>query len=87
MHWTERSTEDFLSRITFDFIAQLNRHSDVFDEDEKLTIEQMIEKARSIGFKVALVAYKADAPVNSEIFSRCWEKQSKPADFFELEEN
>jgi transcriptional regulator with XRE-family HTH domain len=113
-HWTERSTENFLSRITFDFIAQLEekmesipltqselaeklnvtegRVSQILNNRSNLTLKNIIKYARALGMKVAVVAYEDGDPdntrglVNSEIFSICWEKQGKPADYFSLEE-
>lgn len=113
-HWTEKSTENFLSRITFDFIAQLEqkmesipltqlelanklnvtegRVSQILNNPSNLTLKNIIKYARALGMKIAIVAYEDGDPdntrglVNSEIFSICWEKQGKPADFFSLEE-
>jgi hypothetical protein len=50
-----------------------------------------VKYARAIGRKVALVLYddkdseNQQGPVNSGIFSKCWERAGKPKDFFALD--
>lgn len=114
-HWTETSPLDYQSRITFDFLAQLEKKmevlpmsqaelarklgisesavSQVLNNPAGLNLSTIIKYSRSLGLKVAIVAYDDDDPdnfrglVNSEIFSICWEKQGKPNDFFALEDS
>jgi len=56
------------------------------------TIKNMVEYARALGMKVAIVAYddrdpeNQNGPINSQIFTDCWEKAGKPNDFFALTE-
>lgn len=111
-HWTEASVEDFLYRISTDYIRQLEkvmggagvnqaklakklgitegRVSQVFGNPGNLTLRKIIEYARSLGKKVSIVCYDDDdlenqsGPVNSQIFTACWERAGKPTDFFAL---
>lgn len=113
-HWTESSILDYQSRITFDFLAQLEKKmeslqmtqvelarkleisesavSQVLNNPAGLNLSTIIKYSRKIGLKVAIVAYddndpeNTNGPINSEIFSACWEKQGRPSDFFELAE-
>ncbi len=112
-HWTERSVEDFVQRITFDFTTQIEKalegsntsHADlakdlrvsegrvsqILNNPGNLGLKNVVKYARAIGRKVALVLYddgdseNRSGPVNSEIFSTCWEHAGKPADFFEMD--
>jgi transcriptional regulator with XRE-family HTH domain len=113
-HWTERSVDDFVHRISSDFVVQLEERI----EDDKLTqkdvaerlgvtggavsqtlnspgnleLKTMVQYARAVGMKLAVVAYDDNDPRNekgpiiSEIFAKCWERLGKPQDFFELDE-
>lgn len=111
-HWTERSTEDFVHRISFDFVTQIDkalesgqssqaelaknlgvtegRVSQVLNNPGNLGLNSIVKYARAIGRKVAIVLYddgdarNHNGPVNSEIFSTCWERAGRPADFFAL---
>jgi transcriptional regulator with XRE-family HTH domain len=111
-HWTERSVEDFVHRITFDFTTQIDkaleasnssqadlaknlgvsegRVSQVLNNPRNLSLNSVVRCARAIGRKVTLVLYddgdsaNKNGPVNSEIFSTCWERCGRPADFFAL---
>jgi transcriptional regulator with XRE-family HTH domain len=113
MNWTEQKIDNFLSKITFDFITQLekkmeslpmsqaelaeklnlseSRVSQILNGSHNLELKSIIKYARALGLKVAVIAYDDDDPdnnrglINSEIFSACWERQGKPADFFALE--
>jgi transcriptional regulator with XRE-family HTH domain len=68
------------------------RVSQVLNNPGNLTLKKIVEYARALGKKVAIVAYddddplNANGPVNSEIFYSCWERSGKPADFFALRE-
>lgn len=111
-HWTERSVDDFVQRITFDFTTQIEKElesgkssqaelakelgvsegrvSQVLNNPGNLGLKSVVKYARAIGRKVALVLYddgdseNRNGPVNSEIFSTCWERAGRPADFFAL---
>jgi transcriptional regulator with XRE-family HTH domain len=113
-HWTTRSTEDFVYRISSDFALQLEnkmdedsvsqfglaeklnvspgRISQILRNPGNLTLKKMVEYARSLGMKVAVVAYEDDdpenknGPINSQIFNQCWARAGKPRDFFALQE-
>lgn len=112
-HWTERSTEDFVQRIAFDFTTQIEkllesgnssqaalakslgltegRVSQILNNPGNLGLKNVVRFARAIGRKVALVLYddgdpmNTNGPVNSEIFSTCWERAGRPADFWALQ--
>ena len=57
---------------------------------DNFSVEKIIEYARALEMKVSLVAYKDNdpgntrGPIDSEIFTTCWERQGSPSDFFEL---
>ena len=84
--------------ITANFALQLDEASkselvqDFLHKCEKITLESMIELARTLGMKVSVVAYddgdphNNHGPVDSEIFLRCWEKCGKPTTFFDVKE-
>lgn len=110
--WTSRSTDDFVSRITFDFARQIEQCLDAKEENQailagnlgltegrvsqtlnhpaSMSLKTVVRYARAVGRKVAIVLYNdgdhenSRGPINSEIFSNCWEKSGKPSDFFEL---
>jgi transcriptional regulator with XRE-family HTH domain len=111
-HWTESSVDDFVYRISSDFVLQLEtkiekgdvsqkelacrlnvsdgRVSQVLNNPGNLTLKKVVEYARALGMKVAIVAYEDGdpennkGPINSEIFNRCWKKVGSPEDFFAL---
>ena len=113
-HWTSRSTEDFLHKISSDFVFQIEnrmdeeplnqcglakrlgvsegRVSQVLRNPGNLTLKNVVEYARVLGLKVAIVAYddndpmNRNGPINSQIFTACWKKVGKPNDFFALQE-
>jgi hypothetical protein len=113
-HWTERSVDDFVHRLSSDFIVQLEKRIDDDDMTKKqladrlgltggavsqvlnspgnLELKTMVQYARAVGMKVAVIAYDDSDPGNdkgpiiSEIFAKCWERLGKPEDFFELNE-
>jgi transcriptional regulator with XRE-family HTH domain len=68
------------------------RISQVLNNPGNLTLRKMIEFARAVGHKVAVVAYDDGdhenrcGPINAEIFTGCWELAGKPTDFFALNE-
>jgi len=111
-HWTERSVDDFISRITFDFVTQIDdelersnathgeldkklkvskgRVSQVLNNPANIGLKNIVRYARAVDQKVALVLYNdgdpsnARGPVNSSIFSQCWERAGRPTDAFQL---
>jgi hypothetical protein len=64
--------------------------SQVLNSPGNLTIVNAVEYARSVGLKVALVAYddgdpqNQNGPISSEVFEQCWKLQGAPVDFFDL---
>jgi len=60
------------------------RVSQVLKSPGNLTIKKMVEYARAMGMKVAIVAYEdndpsnKNGPINSQIFSECWSNAGKP---------
>jgi transcriptional regulator with XRE-family HTH domain len=114
-HWTERSIEDFLYRVGFDFVQQIEelmkpsgtsqtelakklgvtegRVSQVLNNPGNLTLRKVIEYARALQKKVAIVVYddgdpdNENGPINAEIFARCWDRSGKPSDFFAVDDD
>jgi transcriptional regulator with XRE-family HTH domain len=68
------------------------RVSQVFNNPGNLSIRVMVEYAQSLGMKVAILAYDDGdhandcGPINPDVFVRCWEKENRPKDLFEVEE-
>ncbi len=68
------------------------RVSQVLNNPGNLTLRNVIEYARALKRKAAIVVYDDDdplnqnGPINSAIFAKCWELTGRPSDFFELEE-
>ena len=66
------------------------RISQVLNNPGNLTLKTMIEYARALGLKVAVVAYddndpkNLNGPVDAEIFEQCWVRSGRPLDFFAL---
>jgi transcriptional regulator with XRE-family HTH domain len=112
-HWTEESVDDFVHRLSFDFITQLakrldaspstraqlaerlgvskGRISQILNNPGNLTLKRAVAYARALGLKVSVVAYddqdpdNRKGPISSEIFSLCWQKAGRPADFQTVE--
>jgi len=67
--------------------------SQILNNPQNLTLKTIVAYARALGIKVSLVAYDDNdplnerGPVNSEIFSVCWENAGKPSDFWSLQDN
>lgn len=63
------------------------RVSQILNNPGNLTLKMIIKCARSLGLKVALVAYddkdpaNERGPINSDIFRICWENQGRPRTF------
>lgn len=84
--------------ITANFALQLDKATntelvqDLLDKCEKISLENTIELARTLGMKLSVVAYDDDdsqnnhVPVDSEIFRLCWERCGKPTTFDEIKE-
>jgi hypothetical protein len=74
--------------------SQLNvspgRVSQVLNNPGNLTIARTVEYARALGMKVALIAYddgdpeNTSGPINSEVFTKCWQRMGEPRDLFSL---
>jgi transcriptional regulator with XRE-family HTH domain len=64
--------------------------SQVLRNPSNFTLKKIAKYARSLGMKVAIVAYEdndpqnQNGPVNSQVFNACWQRQGKPTDFFSL---
>jgi len=64
------------------------RVSQILNNPGNLTLRTVVEYARALDVKVAIVAYDDDdvdndnGPVNPQIFAACWERSGKPTDFF-----
>jgi transcriptional regulator with XRE-family HTH domain len=112
-HWTETTIDDFVHRLSFDFITQLakrleaspinqtdlaefmqvtkGRVSQILNNPGNITLRNAVKYARGLGMKVSLVAYddhdptNQNGPVNSEIFTVCWERAGYPTNFGALE--
>lgn len=77
-----------------EFATQLGvtkgRVSQLINNPGNLTLKNIVHCARTLGMKVAVVAYEdgdtenRSGPINSEIFSTCWQRAGAPRDFFEL---
>jgi transcriptional regulator with XRE-family HTH domain len=66
------------------------RVSQVLNHPGNITLRNIVEYARVLGLKVAVIAYddgdphNFSGPVDSEIFTSCWQMMGKPKDFFDL---
>jgi transcriptional regulator with XRE-family HTH domain len=66
--------------------------SQILNNSKNMSLETAIKYARAVGLKVSVVAYDDADPenykglINAEIFIKCWERQGKPIDYFDLEE-
>jgi len=64
--------------------------SQVLNTPRNLTLKTVVKYARAVGLKIALVAYddgdpeNKRGPINSEIFTACWENAGSPSDFRSL---
>lgn len=69
-----------------------SRVSQILNNPGNLSLKTIIELARVLRLKVALVAYddrdrdNERGPINSDIFRICWENSGKPRDFWSLQE-
>jgi transcriptional regulator with XRE-family HTH domain len=68
------------------------RVSQVLNKPGNLSLRKIVEYARALNKKVAIVAYddndpeNASGPINSQVFERCWQRAGRPSDFFALQE-
>ena len=68
----------------------IGRVSQVFNNPGNLTLRNFVQYSRALGMKVAVVAYDDDdpqnqnGPINSDVFTKCWERAGRPHDFFDL---
>ena len=113
VHWTERSTDDYVFAIGQSFIDQLEdkmedegisqntlaeelgvtkgRVSQVLNHPGNLTLGNVVRYSRALGMKASIIAYEDNdpenkrGPVNSRVFTTCWEKCGKPHDSWDLE--
>ena len=64
------------------------RVSQIMNNPGNMTLKTVVDWARALNVKVAIVAYddgdvdNDNGPVNAQIFSKCWEKAGRPTDFF-----
>lgn len=65
-----------------------SRVSQVLRNPGNLTLKKMVEYARALGMKVAVIAYddgdplNKNGPINSQIFTASWKRLGSPSDFF-----
>jgi len=68
------------------------RVSQILNNPGNITLGKIVEYARTLKMKVSIVAYDDNdpknerGPINSEVFSICWEKFGKPRDFWAFQE-
>jgi transcriptional regulator with XRE-family HTH domain len=68
------------------------RVSQILNNPGNITLSKIVKYARTLGLKVSIVAYEDNdpnnekGPINSEVFSICWEKSGKPRDFWAFQE-
>jgi transcriptional regulator with XRE-family HTH domain len=66
------------------------RVSQVLNNPGNLTLRKMIEYAKALQKRIAIVAYDdtdtSQAPISGEVFVACWERAGRPRDFFDLKE-
>jgi len=68
------------------------RVSQILNNPGNITLGKIIEYARTLGMKVSIVGYEDNdpnnekGPINSAVFSICWEKYGKPRDFWAFQE-
>lgn len=85
---TPHMSQDDLSRK---LKVSKGRVSQVLNSPGNLNLKTVIEYARAIGKKVAIVLYddgdpkNNNGPINSQIFTECWSNAGKPSDFFDLQ--
>lgn len=59
---------------------------------DNFSVEKIVSYAQALDFDVAVVAYDnrngelPRRPINPQIFALCWERQGKPQNFFDLQE-
>ena len=83
----ERMTRKKLAKVLG---VSVGRVSQVLNDPGNLTLRNIVQYARALGMKAAVVAYddcdkdNHNGPVNPGIFEACWQRAGCPADFFDL---
>lgn len=73
--------------------VSVGRVSQVLNDPGRLNWKSIVDYARAVGLKAAVVAYddndplNIQGPVNSEIFSMCWNNFGRPRTVFDLEDS
>jgi hypothetical protein len=86
MEKDETSRSELAGRLN----KSTGRVSQVFNDPGNLSLRVIVEYARELGLKVALVAYDDGdptndrGPLNPNVFVKCWEKQGRPSNLFEV---
>lgn len=68
------------------------RISQLLNNPGNITLKKVVQCARALGRKVAIVEYddgdpnNRNGPINAGIFRQCWIRAGMPSDFFELED-
>ncbi|MGA2886133.1 MAG: hypothetical protein ABSE80_13445, partial [Halobacteriota archaeon] len=86
-HWTQANTSDFAYGISLDFFTQLDAVSQTLNNPpENPHLETLVQYARPLGRKVAIVLYDDNDPDNdkgpiySGIFEKAWRALGCPRD-------
>ena len=73
--------------------VSVGRVSQVLNNPGNLGLRSIIQYARGVGMKVAVIAYDDNdpenerGPINSAVFEKCWRKCGSPTDFFDLSDS
>lgn len=68
------------------------RVSQVLNDPGNLSLRLVVDYARALGMKAAIIAYddgdsdNCKGPISPDVFVKCWEKFRKPQDLFECNE-
>lgn len=66
------------------------RVSQVLNNPGNMKLGSMVDYARALGLKISIVAYddgdpgNHNGPINSQVFTECWERLGAPQDLFGL---
>ena len=69
------------------------RVSQVLNNPGNLTMLNVVQYPRALGYKVAIVVYddsdphNENGPILPQIFAECWARNGRPHDFFDLRES
>jgi len=64
--------------------------SHILNNPQNLTLKTIVTYARALSIKVSIVAYddgdphNERGPINSEVFSTCWERAGRPSNFWAM---